>query len=70
MHQSIKALNYDFYVIQFIFANKTILSCFFFFFVVIDLYLLIPAGIAQIFNPIAGLAYLGGLHQGCTVSRP
>ena len=37
------------------FANKTILSCFFFFFLIIDLYLLIPAVIAQIFNLIAEL---------------
>ena len=37
------------------FANNTILSCFFFFFLIIDLYLLIPAAIAQIFNPIAEL---------------
>ena len=35
------------------FANKSILSCFFFFFLVIDLYLLIPSVIAQIFNPIS-----------------
>ena len=35
------------------FANNTILSCFFFFFLIIDLYFLIPAVIAQIFNPIA-----------------
>ena len=37
------------------FANNTILSCFFFFFLIIDLYFLTPAVIAQIFNPIAGL---------------
>ena len=36
-----------------VFANNTILSCFFFF--IIDLYFLIPATIAQIFNPIAEL---------------
>ena len=30
------------------FANNTILSCFFFFFLIIDLYFLIPAVIAQI----------------------
>ena len=35
------------------FANNTILSCFFLFFLIIDLYFLIPAVIAQIFNPIA-----------------
>ena len=37
------------------FANNTILSCFFFFFLIIDLYFLIHAVIAQIFNPIAEL---------------
>ena len=35
------------------FANKTILSCLFFFFLIIDLFFLIPAVNAQIFNPIA-----------------
>ena len=34
-------------------ANNIILSCFSFFFLIIDLYFLILAGIAQIFNPIA-----------------
>ena len=34
---------------QFDFANNTILSCFFF--LIIDLCFLIPAAIAQIFNP-------------------
>ena len=33
----------------------TILSCFFFFFLIIDLYFLIPVVIAQIFNPITEL---------------
>ena len=37
------------------FASNTILSCFFFLFLIIDLYFLIPAFIAQIFNPIAEL---------------
>ena len=37
------------------FANNTILSCFFFFFLIIDLYFLIPAAIAQISNAIAEL---------------
>ena len=37
------------------FANNTVLSCFFFFFLIIDLYFLIPAVIAQIFNTIPGL---------------
>ena len=37
------------------FANKIILLCFFFFFLIIDLYFLIPASIAQILNTIAEL---------------
>ena len=37
------------------FANKAISSCSFFFFLIIDLYFLIPAAITQIFNPIAEL---------------
>ena len=37
------------------FANNTILSCIFFFLLIIDLYFLIPAAIAQIFNPITEL---------------
>ena len=37
------------------FANSTILLHFFFFFLIIDLYFLIAAGIAQIFNPIEEL---------------
>ena len=36
-------------------ANNTILLCFFFFSLIIDLHLLIVAVIAQIFNPIAQL---------------
>ena len=40
------------------FANDTILSCFFFFFLTVDLYFLIAAVIAQIFNPIAELVIL------------
>ena len=35
------------------FASKTISSYLFFFFLIIDLYFLIPAAIAQIFNSIA-----------------
>ena len=35
------------------FANNTILSCLFFFFLIPDRYLLIPAVIARIFYPIA-----------------
>ena len=37
------------------FANNTISSCFLFFFIIIDFYFLIPAAIAQIFNPITEL---------------
>ena len=37
------------------FANNTILSCFFFFFLIFDLYFLIAAVIAQIINPTAEL---------------
>ena len=37
------------------FANNTILLCFFFLFLIIHLHFLIPAAIAQIFNPIAEL---------------
>ena len=37
------------------FGNNTILSCFFLFFLIIDLYFLIAAVIAPIFNPNAEL---------------
>ena len=40
---------------NFVFANNTILSCFFFLFLIIDLYLLILAFIAQIFDSAAEL---------------
>ena len=43
------------------FANNTIVSCFFFFFLGIDLYFLISATIAQIFNPIAELVIPMGI---------
>ena len=44
------------------FASNTILSCFFFFlFLIIDLYFLIPAVIAQIFNPVAELVISIGM---------
>ena len=43
------------------FANNTILSCFFIFFLIIDLYFLIPAVITQIFNPIAELVIPTGI---------
>ena len=37
------------------FANNTIWSCFFYLFLFIDLYFLIPAVVAQLFNPIKEL---------------
>ena len=47
------------------FANNTFLSCFFFFFwliiVIIDLYFLIPAVIAQMFNPVTDFVILIGI---------
>ena len=43
------------------FANKTILLCFFFFFLIIGLYFLIPVAIVQIFNPIAELVIPRGI---------
>ena len=42
-------------------GNNAILSCFFLFFLVIDLYFLIPAVITQIFNPIVELAIPTGI---------
>ena len=36
-----------------VFGNNTMLSCFFYFFLVIELYFLIREVIAHIFNPIA-----------------
>ena len=38
-----------------VFANNTILSCFSFFFLTIDLHFLIPAVIVEIFNSISEL---------------
>ena len=43
------------------FGNNTIISCFFFFFLIIDLQFLVPAVIAQIFNPIAELIITIGI---------
>ena len=48
-------------VFNLIVANNTILSCFFFFFLFIDLYFLIPEVIAQIFNRTAELIILIGM---------
>ena len=43
------------------FGNSTILSCSFFFFLIIDLYFLIASAIAHIFNPIAELVIAMGI---------
>ena len=43
------------------FANNTVLSCLFFFFSIIDLYFVIAAVIAQIFDPIAELVIPSGI---------
>ena len=43
------------------YVNNTILSCFLFFFLFIVLYFLIPAVIAQIFNPLAELIIYVGI---------
>ena len=43
------------------FTNNIVLPCFFFFFLIIDVYFLFPAGIAQIINPIAKLVILIGI---------
>ena len=42
-------------------VTNPILLCFFLFFLIIDLYFLIPAVIAQIFNPTEVLAILIGI---------
>ena len=52
----IKAFDFNTFILfNFDFANNTILSWFLFFFLIIDLYFLIPVAIGQIFNPIAEL---------------
>ena len=43
------------------FPSYTILSCLFFFFLIINFYFLFPAVIAQIFNPIAELVIPTGI---------
>ena len=43
------------------FANNTIWSCFFFFFLLIDLYFLVPTPIAQIFNLYVELIFPLGI---------
>ena len=55
-NKSIKALEIKtFMLFDLDFANDTILSCFFLIFLIIDLYFLILAAIAQIWSPVAGL---------------
>ena len=44
-------------------SNHAILSCFFFFFLIVGLYFLIPAVIAQIFNLIAELVISKGISS-------
>ena len=44
------------------FASNTILSCFFFFFLIFELYFLTPAVITQIFNLIAELVISIGIR--------
>ena len=46
---------------NFDFANNTILSYFSFFFLIVDPYFLMTAGIAQIFNPTAKLVIPTGI---------
>ena len=50
-----------FFLFNLDFADKTILSCFFIFSLIIDLYFLITAAIAQSFNPIAKLVVPVGI---------
>ena len=58
MFEAIKALEINTHILfNFDFGSNTILSYFFFFFLNIDLYCLISAVIAQIFNPIAELLW-------------
>ena len=60
--ESIKALEIEnFVVFNIVSARNTILSCFFFFFLIIDLYSLIPAVITKISIVIAELAIPTGI---------
>ena len=45
-------------LVDLVFANKVILSCFFFFFLILDIYFLILASTAQILSPI----YLSSIY--------
>ena len=48
-------------VFSLVFPDNTILSCFFPFFLIIDLYFLIPAVIAKVFNPTAEIVIPTGI---------
>ena len=62
LYESNKALEIKTSVLfNLVFAHNFILSCFFFFFSIIDLYFLTTAVIAQIFNPTAELAIPPGI---------
>ena len=62
MFESIKALEIKTSMLfNLDFANNTILSCFFFFFLIIHLYFLIPAVVQQISNPIAEIVISIGI---------
>ena len=56
MYESIKALqNRTSIIFNLSFLNSTILSCFFFFLLMVDLYFLIPEMFAQMFYPTTEL---------------
>ena len=60
--ESVKALEIKTFILfNWDFANYAILSCISFCFLINDLYLLIPAVITQIFNPIAKLVISIGI---------
>ena len=57
--ESIKAFEIETSVlVDLVFASKAILSCFFFFFLILDIYFLILAATAQILSPI----YLSSIY--------
>ena len=48
-------------LVNLVFVNNAILPRFFFFFLIIDLYFLVPATMAKYFNPIAELVIVIGM---------
>ena len=63
-HEPVKALEINTSMLfNLYFAKNTILTHFFFYFLIVVLYVSIPAVIAQIFNPIAELAILIGISR-------